>query len=117
MVIHDAHKTINALRQALPGSLVFVLDTTDRSFLYKSVSHEECEKAIIGLDKDLGIEILSRDDGYYMRTWGKFMLGFRMISSNTYVGFCMPEEIRHESNTFLAQQIIESEKTHVLSGF
>ncbi|MEM7299008.1 MAG: hypothetical protein AAF391_12170 [Bacteroidota bacterium] len=115
MVIHDAHKTINALKQALPGSFVFVLDTTDRSFLYKSKTHEICQKAIIDIDKELGIEILSREEGHYIRSCGDFMVGFRMIGSNTYVGFCMPEDFRHESDSFLAQQIIKNE-VHSLSG-
>ena len=117
MVIQDAHKTINALRQALPGSFVFVLDTTDRSFIYKSRSHEECQQVIIGLDKNFGINILSRDEGYYLETFEDFSIGFRMIGSNTFVGFCMPELMRHESDLFQARKIIENEKTHLVSGF
>lgn len=109
MVIHEAHKTINALRQALPRSFVFVIDTTDRSFIYKSGEHTACEKTILQIDQLHGIDILSRKDGFYLEKHNSGLVGIRTISTNTYVGFCLPKDHHHLADIAMAEGIIRNE--------
>ena len=108
MVIHDAHQAISALKKVLPESFVFVLDTTDRSFIYRSVVSKELELSIIDFDRSHGIDVLSRKSQVYINKHGENTIGFKSIGSNTYLGFCSGEN-HPESYLTEARRILESE--------
>ena len=108
MVIHDAHQAISALKKVLPESFVFVLDTTDRSFIYRSVVSEELERSIIEFDRSHGIDVLSRKAQIYINKHGANTIGFKSIGTNTYLGFCSNEN-HPESYLSEAKRILESE--------
>ena len=108
-MIHEANKTIKELRLALPKGFVFVLDTTDRSFLYKSSDYKEFEYKIINIDVDFGIDRLTRETGYHINNHNGDLIGLRNIGINTYVGFCLPNtSLLDNNNKLLAESIISN---------
>jgi len=106
MVIQEAYDKISSLKKALPKAFIFVIDTTDRSFLYKSEEFSTCENAVIALDAAEGIDNLSRTDGYHLNHHDSSLVGFKNIASNTYLGFCLPEKKSKASDHILAEDII-----------
>ena len=107
MVIHSAHKMINALRQALPESFVFVLDTTDRSFLYKSSEDLICEREVLAFDQKEGIDRLLREKNTYLSDIGDRFIALRSLGAHTFLGFCVDAGGRsQEANLERAKQII-----------
>lgn len=113
MVIQRANQTINELRHALPKGFVFVLDTTDRSFIYKSANFIDLEQKIVAIDKNLGIDQLTRQTGYHLNHHDGDLVGLKSIESNTYVGFCLPKESLPNHNRLLAETIL-TKKQEVL---
>jgi len=107
MVIHEAQKAVNSLIKVLPEAFVFVLDTTDRSFLFKSIDNEACEESVIRLDQTHGIDKLSRD-GYHFGHQECSFIGVKNISINTYLGFCLSKAEVERANTLSAEEILKS---------
>ncbi|GAB4234189.1 MAG: hypothetical protein Tsb0034_07770 [Ekhidna sp.] len=95
MIIHEIQKIVDQFRKHLPEGFVFVLDTTDRSFIYKSAERKCCEGWVLDLDRDQGIEVLTNGIGSYYMDDARKMIGFRNVGRNIFVGFCM----QSESNT------------------
>lgn len=106
MVIQEAYDKISSLKRALPKAFIFVIDTTDRSFLYKSEEFSTCENSILALDATYGIEKLSRNEGFHLNDHDCSLVGFKSIEQNTYLGFYLPEKNRRESDRILAQDLI-----------
>ena len=90
MVIFDTHQKIDALKQMLPEGFVFVIDTTDRSFVYKSSTGSECEQRVILLDQLHGIDRLTQASNHYAHKDEKGLIKVKKIGHNTYIGFSAP---------------------------
>ena len=106
MVIQEAYDKISSLKKALPKAFIFVIDTTYRSFLYKSEEFSTCENSVLAFDATQGIDKLSRSEGYHLNDHDSSLVGFKNIGANTYLGFCLPEKKRKESDHILAEDII-----------
>lgn len=92
MVIHDTHQKINMLREMIPGGFVFVLDTTDRSFVFKSGHDLECEQRVISLDRVHGIDTLTKTSDFCSFEDDTSVVKLRRISQNTFIGLCADKE-------------------------
>ncbi|WP_370090006.1 hypothetical protein [Ekhidna sp.] len=92
MVISDTHQKVNALRELAPDSFVFILDTTDRSFLFKSKESPDCEQRVISLDKVHGIDKLTKTTNYYHHQDDTSDVKISRISQNTYIGLCAQQK-------------------------
>lgn len=89
MVISKVQHIINALEKILPKSFIFVLDTTDRSFIYKSQNRQDCIDKIILLDQTSGIDQLTKNLEFYSCEQDNYTLFLRKLSLNTFLGTCM----------------------------
>ncbi|MEQ9465927.1 MAG: hypothetical protein RLN88_00875 [Ekhidna sp.] len=92
MIIHDTHQKINALKELIPGGFVFVLDTTDRSFVFKSGPDIQCEQRVISLDRVHGIDTLTKFTDFYSFEDDTSYVKLRRISENTFIGLCGDKE-------------------------
>lgn len=72
----------------VPGSLVFVLDTTDRSFVYKCSNKPAYEQQVISLDKVHGIDTLTKFSDYYSHEDDNSIVKLKRIGQNTFMGLC-----------------------------
>ncbi len=106
MVIYDTHQKIDALKEMLPGGFVFVLDTTDRSFVYKSTISPNCEQKVIALDKVHGIDRLTKTSNQFAHNDVDGLIKIHRIGQNTYIGFCAPSGKYSESQTESADRLL-----------
>ncbi|WP_420576054.1 hypothetical protein [Ekhidna sp.] len=106
MVISKTHQKINTLRDLVPDSFVFILDTTDRSFLFKSKESPDCEQRVISLDKIYGIDTLTRSNDYYNHEDDTSMLKLSRIGQNTFMGLCAPKENYSEEQWGLVSECL-----------
>ena len=90
MVIARTHQKIDALRELVPDGFVFVIDTTDRSFLFKSKQSPDCEQRVISLDKMYGIDYLTKNANYYNHEDDTCIVKLSRIGQNTFIGLCAP---------------------------
>ncbi|SNT18400.1 hypothetical protein SAMN05421640_2714 [Ekhidna lutea] len=96
MVIFNTHQKIDALRKIMPGGLIFVLDTTDRSFVYKSMESPNCEQLVFSVDKIYGVDNLTRETDFHSHEDESASIKFQKIGGNTYLGVCAPKEAYSE---------------------
>lgn len=106
MVIQEAYDKISLLKKALPNAFVFVIDTTDRSFLYKSEEFSICEQIVLSLDASHGIDKLVDQRSHHLNHHDHSLFGLKNIAANTYLGFCLPEKKQSVNDHILAQDII-----------
>lgn len=88
MVISNTHQKIDALKKMVPGGFVFVMDTTDRSFVYKSANNLDYEEQIISLDRTLGIDTLTKFTDFYSHEDDQSIVKLKRIDQNTFIGLC-----------------------------
>ncbi len=88
MIISNTHQTINALKKIVPGGLVFVLDTTDRSFVYKCSDKPMYEEQVMSLDRIHGIDVLTKFNDFYTHEGEKSIVKLKRIGQNTFMGLC-----------------------------
>jgi len=88
MVISKTHQKINMLKDIVPGGFVFVLDTTDRTFLFKSKESPDCEQRVISLDKVYGIDVLTKERDCYTHEDDTSVVKLSRIGQNTFIGLC-----------------------------
>ena len=88
MIISNTHQKINALKKIVPGGFVFVLDTTDRSFVYKCSNNPAFEQQVISLDKIHGIDTLTKFNDYYSHEDEQAVVKLKRIGQNTFMGLC-----------------------------
>ncbi|MEP1035272.1 hypothetical protein [Ekhidna sp.] len=88
MIISNTHQIINALKKMVPGGFVFVMDTTDRSFVYKCSSNPTYEQQVISLDKIHGIDTLTKFTDFYSHEDEKSIVKLKRIGQNTFMGLC-----------------------------
>lgn len=91
MIISETHQRINTLKGLVPRGFVFVLDTTDRSFLYKSKESPDCEQRVISLDKVYGIDTLTKAANFYHHEDDTSLVKISRIGDNTFLGLCAPK--------------------------
>ena len=106
MIIQEAYDKISLLKKVLPKAFVFVIDTTDRSFLYKSEEFTICEQTVLSIDASLGIDKLSKKSGYHLNNHDFSLFGFKNIGTNTYLGFCLPKKNQEVNDHILAKDLI-----------
>ncbi|MEO9869860.1 hypothetical protein [Ekhidna sp.] len=90
MTISETHQKINALKSLTPGAFIFVLDTTDRSFVYKSMISPDCEQRVVSLDREYGIDTLTKSSSYYSHDDNQSVVKFKRLSENVFIGVCTP---------------------------
>ncbi|MEQ9402946.1 MAG: hypothetical protein RIM99_05120 [Cyclobacteriaceae bacterium] len=78
---------INALSAIIPDSFIFVLDSTDRSFIYKSSDCPIAIEEIISVDKRQGIDNLFQDSEIYNSEEDEHLYMIKKLSSHTFLGF------------------------------
>ncbi|MEP1095064.1 MAG: hypothetical protein ABJG78_08140 [Cyclobacteriaceae bacterium] len=83
---------INALNAIIPDSFIFVLDCTDRSFLYKSSDSKEAIDEILALDQSKGIDNLFDSSEYYDSESALHTYMIKRLSSHTFLGFFVLKE-------------------------
>lgn len=106
MVISKTHQKIDTLRSLVPGGFVFILDTTDRSFLFKSKESPDCEQRVISLDIIHGIDALTRSTDYYNHEDDTSIVKLSKISQNTFIGLCAPRKKYSDKQWHLASECL-----------
>lgn len=86
MTISEVQHTIDELEQALPKSFIFVLDTTDQSFIYQSTDKKKCAEKVISLDQQHGIDKLTSDLSHYTIEEEDNTLILKKLSPNSFLG-------------------------------
>lgn len=108
MVIAKTHQKINTLRDIVPGSFVFILDTTDRSFLFKSKESPDCEQRVISLDSIHGIDALTKSTDFYNHEDDTSIVKLSRIGQNTFMGLCAPRKNYSEEQWALANECLSA---------
>lgn len=106
MLIETTHQAITKLSRILPKAFVFVIDTTDRTFLFKSNENPESQAMILKLDQDMGIDKLVKKQGYTIQNFCSREVGIRSIGINTYVGYCLEDSATAYQSLSHAQQAV-----------
>jgi len=83
---------INALNTIIPDSFIFILDCTDRSFIYKSSDCAAAINEILSLDKSKGIDNLFDSSEYYNSESASHSYMIKKLSSHTFLGFFVLKE-------------------------
>ncbi|WP_420317834.1 hypothetical protein [Ekhidna sp.] len=107
MIVNNTHQKIDALREIMPEGFVFVLDTTDRSFIYKSKNSPDCEQFVISLDQVYGIDGLTKDQNSYTHHDEKTIIKLQKIGGNTYLGICTSNDNNSLEKLSLAENYIK----------
>ena len=89
MLIHDSDRVVRSLSKILPNAFVFVIDTTDRTFLFKSDDKIQCQNLILKLDTELGIDKTAEKDGHFFKNFCSREIGMKSLAANTFVGYCL----------------------------
>lgn len=92
MSLRKAHRTIDAVQRLIPNSLIFILDTIDRSFIYCSEKEHSCMDVILSLDKTKGFDNMSSESGNCVYEEHGRLLHLRKLSNNTFLGFCVQKD-------------------------
>lgn len=101
---------INALNAIIPDSFIFVMDSTDRSFIYKSSDCLNAVEEIVSLDKKIGMDNLFDTTDYYNSNTSEHFYIIRRMSSHTFLGFFASkhkfsdEKIKNAKEYFLTMQ-------------
>lgn len=76
----------------VPDGFVFILDTNDRSFVYKSKDDPSKEERVLSLDQMHGIDQLTKATQQYTFEDKDVVLKLVGIAQNTYLGLCADRE-------------------------
>ncbi len=106
MLIQKTHQTISALSRVVPDAFLFVIDTTDRTFLFKSKNKLTYQEMIVQFDEDFGINKTVDEKGHHFDNYNSKFLGFKNIGTNTYLGFCLDHLGVEEQVMNQAQQLV-----------
>ncbi len=107
MIISNTHQIIDALKKIVPGGFVFVMDTTDRSFVYKCSNNPNFEQQVISLDKIHGIDTLTKYTDFYTHEDDKSVVKLKRIGQNTYMGLCASKNKLSEDDWSNAEQYLK----------
>ena len=91
MIVNNTHQKIDALKEIMPVGFVFVLDTTDRSFIYKSKASPNQEQFVLSLDKMKGFDAQTKSDTFFSYQDDDQVLKLQKIGGNTFLGVCAPK--------------------------
>ena len=78
---------IKALDAIIPNSFIFILDGTDRSFVYSSSDCHVGKQEILDLDRIQGIENLMSDKTFYSVENEKHAYMIKKFSNHMFMGF------------------------------
>lgn len=109
MVISNTHQRIDALKRIVPGGFVFVMDTTDRSFVYKCSENPDFEQQVISLDKIHGIDTLTKFTDYYSHEDSGSIVKLKRIGENTFMGLCAAKSKLSEEEWDSAENYLKVE--------
>ena len=109
MIISNTHQIIDALKKIVPGGFVFVMDTTDRSFVYKCSDNPDFEQQVISLDKMHGIDKLTRSTDFYSHEDSGSIVKLKRIGQNTFMGLCATKEKISEDDWNSAESYLKVE--------
>lgn len=77
---------INALSAIIPESFIFVLDVTDRSFIYQSSECPSAVNKILAVDKQMGMDTLFDTSEYFNLEKDDHFYMIRKLSDHTFMG-------------------------------
>ena len=83
---------INALNAIIPDSFIFILDSTDRSFIYQSSDCPLAVGEILALDQQKGIENIFDVTEFYDTDNSDHFYMIKRISAHTFLGFFVLKE-------------------------
>ena len=109
MLIHHTNKVVSTLSRILPNAFVFVIDTTDRTFIFKSTDSGECQDIIIELDQEIGMDKLVKDRGHCLISYNSRDVGIKYLATNTIAGFCLKTPFNSSRSLSLAQEELVSQ--------
>lgn len=104
MIVYSTHQKIDAIKKILPDGFVFVLDTTDRSFIYKSKESHEGEETVFSMDKFFGIDHLTKFHDLYTHEMEDFVIKLLKMAKNTFLGVCVAKDKCNENQLKKADQ-------------
>ncbi len=97
-------KTLNSI---IPDSFIFILDSTDRSFIYRSSNCPNGVNAILNLDKIKGVESLMEEASFYSDESDEHFYMIKRLSNHIFLGFFAlkekftPTRLVHAKDFFL----------------
>ncbi|WP_421763253.1 hypothetical protein [Ekhidna sp.] len=104
MIVYSTHQKIDAIRKILPEGFVFVLDTTDRSFIYKSKNDYKSEELVFSIDKFFGIDNLTKNKDFYTHEIENSIVKLLKMAKNTFLGVCVDKETYNENQVIKTDQ-------------
>lgn len=78
---------INRLNAIIPESFIFIMDSTDRSFIYRSWNCPDGMKTILDLDQKKGVESLFTKNSLYADENDNHSYMIRRLSNHIFLGF------------------------------
>lgn len=88
MVISEVQHTIDSLEKQFSKSFIFVLDSTDRSFIYKSSNRHDCSDEIVRIDQQHGIDQLMNGLTFLIHEEKNNRLLLKKVDDNSFLGAC-----------------------------
>ncbi len=107
-MITEAHYKISTLRTIIPDEFLFILDVTDRSFIYKSKECPKSEDQVMNLDAIYGLDKLTQNSDFYSYEKEEEIIKFHKISSNTFLGICARKESCSEFQWVLVDNFLNN---------
>ena len=107
-MITEAHYKISTLRSIIPDEFLFILDITDRSFLYKSKDCPKSEEYLINLDSCHGLDKLTENSDFYSYEKEEEVIKIQKIHNNTFLGICAPSGIYSEFEWLLVDNCLSN---------
>ncbi|MEM6642680.1 MAG: hypothetical protein AAF616_06850 [Bacteroidota bacterium] len=88
-MVQRIHEIVTRLSRSLPQAFIFVIDVTDRTFLYASTKEKHYERVILELDGEKGIDTLVGNKSHLIDRSPSFEVGLKSLGLNTYAGYCL----------------------------
>lgn len=89
---------INALHAIVPDSFIFVLDSIDGSFIYKSSDCSKAIERITSLDRSNAIENLINSTGVFYEDSDRYSCIIRKLESDAFLGIFVLKEKYSENS-------------------
>lgn len=86
MIISKVQHTIDSLEHALSKGFIFILDTTDRSFIYKSFGRLDYSDNIVKIDHSYGIDQIMSNKLFHVHKEMDDRLLLKKIETHSFLG-------------------------------
>ena len=106
MVISEVQHIIDSLEHKFPKSFIFVLDSTDRSFMYKSSNRHDCSEEIVRIDQQYGIDQLMSGLTFFMHREKSNRLLLKKVDDNSFLGACFLSKEYDDELLMRAKEIL-----------